>query len=728
MINSRILFCFSFLVLMAAYAVAQKDPYDRHAEKRANISSSGDYISFIDSADRATEGVVKLDFLKKARAEAENEGTPEGIIISNYRLGKLYHNQGDTREALNYYNRVAEMLEEHKEAVSSGQRAEIYYDIAMNYSYLSEHTQALHYFTRSEQLAREQQLDSLLSLTLRQLGNVYFYLDDLAHSSDFYYKSLRIAKENQLPELEASAMNNIASNMVNMNQEEEGEEMYRKSLKIAQDNGFANLVAVVSNNLGTLAAEKGQTEKALDYFHIALSYAVKNDDILGRAVYYNNIADIYLNKGNYEQARTYLQRSLKDNNRLGNKEGLAGNYYNFAELLLLQKSFDSAWLYVKKVDTITRELENPSLRSSYFELMHRYYSSTEDYKKALSFHKKYADLRDSLVSAQTGDKISSLNSVYEERQRQEEMTKLREQQDELKFYLNLTIFLSALFIIAVVYAFIVQRRAAHRFKEQNNRFKQNQKELATKNHELRLSQKKLEEVNRDRNQLFSIISHDLRSPFNSLLGFSDMLAEEVKEDADPESIKMMTENIHTSSMQLFELIQNLLEWANKERGKIEFRPEQVIVHRIAHENIELAKQSAHHKHVKIVNNIQKHVMVDADVNMLNTIFRNLIFNAIKFTPKDGKVELTVDETSEKVVIHVKDTGMGMSESDKQMILFGEDTFTRKGTQNEKGAGLGLVLTKDFIKRHNGSLDITTELDKGTTFHVTIPKNQAKAEL
>jgi len=114
-------------------------------------------------------------------------------------------------------------------------------------------------------------------------------------------------------------------------------------------------------------------------------------------------------------------------------------------------------------------------------------------------------------------------------------------------------------------------------------------------------------------------------------------------------------------------------------------------------------------------------MVEADVNMINTIFRNLIFNAIKFTPRHGKVELSAGETSEKVVIHVQDNGTGMSEDDRQMILFGEDTFTRKGTQNEKGAGLGLVLTKDFIKRHSGSLDISTKLGEGTTFHVTIPK-------
>jgi signal transduction histidine kinase len=720
MINLHTFFVFLFLLLAGFYSTAQEDPYKRHAESR-NHQLTGDYRQYIDSAGMVDSKIEKRKYLEMALLEAEEKQSVKGILNSNYRLGKLYHDQGDTQKALEYYERVTALLEKHPDVLESFREATVFYDVAINYSYLSKYTQALKYFTRSEQIAREEQTDSLLSLTLRQIGNVYHYLNDLSNSSDYYYKALRIAQENNLPELEASAMNNIASNMVDLNQAQEGEEMYRRSLEIARKHGLANLVAVVSNNLGVNASENEKYDKALDYYHIALSYAVKNDDIMGRALYYNNIASVYLHREDYGQARKYLQRSLRDNNRLGNKEGLVNNYYNFAELLIEQKEFDSARVFVEKVDEITRELGNAASRSEYFNLLHNYYSETEDYKKALQYHKKYTALHDSITEAQTGEKISNLNSVYQERQRQQEMSELREKQSELRFYLHLTIFLSALFIIAVVYAYIVQRRAAVRIRAQNNRFKQNQKELANKNHELRLSKKKIEEINRDRNQLFSIISHDLRSPFNSLLGFSEMLAEEVREGADPESVKMMTENIHTSSMHLFELIQNLLEWANKERGKIEFRPEQVIVHKVATENIELAKQSANHKQVQIVNKIDKHIMVEADVNMINTIFRNLIFNAIKFTPRHGKVELSAGETSEKVVIHVQDNGTGMSEDDRQMILFGEDTFTRKGTQNEKGAGLGLVLTKDFIKRHSGSLDISTKLGEGTTFHVTIPK-------
>lgn len=710
-----------FLILFSSNA--QLAEYERYAQLRGQSEDLKGYQFYLDSVELADFFEVKKAYLKKAIASAIREGTIMGQIESYFQSGLLYHEVGFTRIALKEYRNVAELLEKYPNIVGFRQKVEMYHQIALNYSYLSQHSDALHYFLRSEKLARKHELDSLLSDVLRQIGNVYHYLEDIDRSSEYYHKSLEIANEHGYRELQASAMNNLASNLADIGQKEDSELMYQRSLEIAQDFGYAELVAVISNNLGVYYAEQEQLDKALDYFNIALSYASKSNDFLARAVYNNNIADIHIRKENNTKGMKALKSSLRDNRLIGNKEGLAANYHNYVYYYMQQEAYDSAWIYIEKHKELMEEMGSSSVKEVHLDLLQSYYASTGEFEKAYDYLYEFYVFHDSLIEARTGEQISGLYNVYEEQKEQKELAELKEQKTQLRQYLYITLFLSGLFIITVVYAFLLQRKAAQRVKKQNDRYIYYQKQLAAKNLELIESQKKIEAINRDRDQLFSIISHDLRSPFNSLLGFSDMLAEEVREGSDYESVKMMTENIHTSSIQLFELIQNLLEWANKERGKIEFKPEQVILYKVAAENISLAANSANYKEVIMHNNIDKHLMIEADVNMLNTIIRNLINNAIKFTPKNGKVILFAEDKSSEIVLNVQDTGMGLSQEDKEVILQGEDTFSRGGTQNEKGAGLGLVLIKDFIKRHNGKLDITTEVNKGTTFHVIFPKNR-----
>lgn len=703
------------------------DPWKQHAEQRIKKNPDALYEKYLDSARTTGDFARKVDYMNRAIAYAKNAGIEKDIVTGNYFLAKIYFDHGDTKYAQAHFEKAIDLLKEHdadNPLLAPKFEGKIYYDAGRNYSYQSNHPKALHYFTLSEKIAKENNLDSLLTISLRQIGNVYFYLGEIAKSTEYYYKSLEKARELEMPHAIASALNNIGGNLDEMERVEEAEEIYKRGLKIAQENNIPELVAIISNNIGVLASNNEEYDKAIDHYNIALSYAVKNNDVLGKATYYNNIANIHLTRGEYDRARDFIGRSIGFNQQIGNKEGLSANYMIYSKLMTELDKYDSAWHYVQKLDTLAKEQPNPLIIQDYHSSLYNYYKSKGDYKEALDAYIDLTDIYDSVRNAQNEEKIANLTAVAQERQRQKENEQLKEQKEQLKNYIYLIGILSLLMIASVIYAFVVQRKATNRIRSQNDRLRANQKELTLKNQELIKSRKLLEEVNKDRNQLFSIISHDLRSPFNSLLGFSEMLIEEINDDeVDKESVAMMSQNIYSSSMQLFELIQNLLEWANKERGKIEFNPEEIILHKIATENIKLARQSADLKGVAIYNKIEKHVMLEGDVNMLNTMLRNLIFNSVKFTPKNGVVEVSAHYNADHVVINISDNGVGMSPEDRQRILHSKETFTRKGTENEKGAGLGLVLTKDFIKRHNGSFDITTKEGEGTTFHITLPVKQ-----
>lgn len=682
------------------------------------------YETYIDSLEQADTHIQKEFFAREALKQSKRNSDKKGLILSYYHLGKLANEKGNTSEAKDFYKKAVDLVEDYPDILSPREQANLYKSYAENFSLKSSYRKALKYFLKSNRLAKEHDFKEIEMHTSRKIGNVYYHLDDFDKSSQYYYQSLSIARNIDNPRGISYALNNIASNLSATNELDEALEMYKKGMKIARDNNFAEAIGYFSNNIGDIYLQKGDKESALDYFSMGLSYANKNNNFESLAAYYNNIAGVYVEKEEYDKAREFFRKSHKYYNKIGNKRGLARFYLNYANLNIESGKLDSVNTYLQKAADINKQLNSLPIESNFYQTRHKYYTKVDSFAKALRCYKKHKSLEDSISNSRTKEKISSLNEVYAEQEHQMQLNKLKEKQDDLQLYLYLVVILSVVVISSIIYAFFVQRKWNRRLKNQNIRFKSQQRELAQKNRELYESQKKLEEVDKDRNQLFSIISHDLRSPFNSLLGFSEMLLEEVREGQDLESIEMMTENIYKSSMQLFELIQNLLEWANSERGKIQFKPEKVILRKVTDENVNLAKHTAQQKGVNIINDINRSISVEADMNMLNTILRNLIFNSVKFTSKDGYVRITAEDRKKDVKVYIEDNGMGMTKEEKDRILFSEDTFSKEGTNKEKGAGLGLVLVKSFLKKHKGELDIDSTLNKGTTFSFTIPKNNA----
>lgn len=245
------------------------------------------------------------------------------------------------------------------------------------------------------------------------------------------------------------------------------------------------------------------------------------------------------------------------------------------------------------------------------------------------------------------------------------------------------------------------------------RRKEDEEEISRKNEEL-------ENLNATKDKFFSIIAHDLRSPFNSLLGLTEMMVYDLP-NLDREQIKSMVDIIYKSTTNLYRLLENLLQWSQIQNGTIPFNPEVVSLRKIVDESIEISSEAALLKDIEIVATVPSHLKVMADPNMLKTVMRNLLSNAIKFTPKGGKVSVGASTTGNNTIqISVKDTGIGINPT---MIgnLFRIDVKTnRVGTEGESTAGLGLMLCKEFVEKHEGRIWVDSVVGEGSTFHFTIP--------
>lgn len=241
------------------------------------------------------------------------------------------------------------------------------------------------------------------------------------------------------------------------------------------------------------------------------------------------------------------------------------------------------------------------------------------------------------------------------------------------------------------------------------------------NHEAEISQKNeaLQRINAEKDKFFSIIAHDLKSPFNVFLGVTELISEDAR-DLSREQISKLTASLHGSAQKLYHLLENLLEWSQMQRGKIPFEPKKLSLEPFLSDCLSTSIEMADKKNIEVTISVPPDAKVVADELMLASVLRNLTTNAVKFTPVGGHISIVAESIEDqKIRIMVRDSGIGM---DKQLIngLFRLDENTnRVGTEGEPSTGLGLMLCKGFVEKHHGKIWVESETNKGSSFYLTL---------
>ncbi len=235
---------------------------------------------------------------------------------------------------------------------------------------------------------------------------------------------------------------------------------------------------------------------------------------------------------------------------------------------------------------------------------------------------------------------------------------------------------------------------------------------------LTLSQESLKQLNAAKDRFFSIIGHDLKGPFNHILGFSNVLLNRIQK-GDLSGTERYARIIRDSSSQAMELLTNLLEWSLSQTGAMKFEPAKVDLLALVNDVIQLFHDPAELKSVKIDQRIPCEIVIEADKGMLKTILRNLVSNGIKFTPSGGQVLVGVDRIGDELTIYVSDTGIGLKEEELDTLFSLENRYSRPGTDNETGTGLGLLLCKEFVELHGGRIWAAPNAGGGSKFCFTL---------
>lgn len=252
-------------------------------------------------------------------------------------------------------------------------------------------------------------------------------------------------------------------------------------------------------------------------------------------------------------------------------------------------------------------------------------------------------------------------------------------------------------------------------------FKIKEVEVRINNHiRMENAKQELQRLNAEKDKFFSIIAHDLKSPFGALLGMLELISKDFEMFSD-EEIKEISNDLYNSAQGVYKLLENLLEWSRIQRKSIKFNPVHSNIYLVADNILQILYMQAKNKDIHLVNELPEDLKAYCDENMASTIIRNLVSNAIKFTDAGGSVTLSSQEENGMVRISISDTGIGMNEEDLNKLFRIDVHHTTRGTSDEKGTGLGLILCKEFVEINGGEINVNSEVGKGTTFAFTFPR-------
>jgi signal transduction histidine kinase len=614
------------------------------------------------------EGLVYFNMALAIRRDLNlKKGTAETLN----KIGVNYFYQGEYSKALEYFNeslKIIRKTKESRELISSCLN-----NICMTYYHKSYYKKALEFGLEAQKICEKYQYRENLGLIYNNIGLIYFEMSLFPEALDCQFKALEYKKLVSSKPVIANTLNNIAMIFTRLFNLEKALEYSEEALEMRRSVNDIRGIANSYNEIGRIYDKMNRYDKAVSYLQDAIKMRREMNFPSGLAVSLENLGMIYLKQSKFDEAEKNLFEAKRICEELDEKKNIAGINRNIASLYMMKGMLSEALVYIKRSFNIAKEMDiQDKLRDAY-RLMSEIYGRKNNFKKALAFYVQYSKTNEEIINLQKQNEINSITVRYENFR--------KENESEIYRLKNI--------------------------------------ELTKINKELRKSKSDLQKSNSAKDKFFSIIAHDLKNPFSILYTTSELLSSYF----DELSVKKQKEYINTinvSTIHILRLIENLLEWSRTQTGMKQFDPTVFNFAESIDQCVELINPSAELKNIMISVSAEKEIKIRADKNMLKTICRNFLTNAIKFTKKGGKILIEAYIADSVFYFKIKDNGVGIRKRDLSKLFMINKHFVTNGTANEKGTGIGLLLCKEFIDKHKGKLIAESVFGKGSTFGFEIP--------
>jgi signal transduction histidine kinase len=612
-------------------------------------------------------------YYKKALNTILKNKHPNKVAMINNNLGIIFNYKGLPDSALHYITIAYNIYDSlgNKKAF-----AKAALDLGNVYTAISSYDQAIDKLLAGMATFEEIKDSVYLIHGYNALGNFYLSINDAKEAIKYYKKSLALSHEFPKTDISSELYCNIGLCYYQGLKEFDSAEYYFNKVLakpgIEQNNILYPTVLV---NLGALYNNKGEFVKALDLFQKVIEMPENQSGPYSRMAASVNLGNTYMELNDINKGLKYLNEGLQQAIELDNIE--------------FQKD---AYLYLAKADSIRG-----------------------DYKGALSYYQKYIKLAKKVHNKELEEKISAIQAKYELQKTKSENDWLKEQNalklgliskhKKLNLVTSLALILTVIVLLFTIFMYHRTQKLNQRLKAKNEQINQQREELLVLNNQL--------------NKLISIIAHDLRAPFNALIGLLNELdanSEHYSEEEKNAIIKGLLQNTRTT----YNMLENLMEWSVSKTGVLKLHWEKLKLYDLMEEVIQLNKLQLDSKQLVINNQLSPSCIIAGDRKMVFTILTNLINNAIKYSYSKGVITIRSEKIKDRVRIHISDEGIGIPHEHLEDIFSIDSEYQIRGTENEYGTGLGLKVVSEFIKRMNGKIYVVSEKGLGSTFTFELP--------
>lgn len=578
-----------------------------------------------------------------------------------------------------------------------------------------DYEKAMHYFLQVLNYEEKHNLQEGKIFTYLAIANVFEMAEIFYKSADFLNKAIEINQPTKNIHIKVYLLNKLGRVNTAMNELTLATQNFEQVLEYKGKIELKN-EAEAYFMLGRIEKLKGNFSKSLEMHKKALAIHRRIGDRYQEGITLFFIGNLYWSTKNEARASANYLAALEVQQEINDNAGMSETYLNIGTLFYDQKKYERAISNLKLAlqYALSANLQFIA-RDSYLQLS-QCYKQINNFERAIDYQEEFLAMNDfiendkderQLVKIQNRHNIedfeSKINKLDIDRAKKEKL--LTEQVAFRKNLLILTSFILIVALLLLVLYFV---------KRQSN------KKLTLVNKKVAQQNLELKDLNATKDKFFSIIGHDLKGPLNSLSSFTYLLKDHI-DSMTKEEIQTLAADLDKSQKNLYALLENLLEWSRSQTGNIEFTPEVIDLASVLDDNKQLLQAQAQNKNIDIINDISVvGLQANANKNSINTVIRNLISNAIKFTPTDGRITLSLKNDNGKALISIADNGVGMSAEVVQKIFRIDTKHSTKGTADEKGTGLGLILCKEFVEKNGGEIWVTSEEGKGSVFSFSLP--------
>ncbi|GAB4514846.1 MAG: hypothetical protein Tsb004_23310 [Allomuricauda sp.] len=603
---------------------------------------------------------------KRALEYSEKIDYTYGKIKGLDALGNYYYNKGEREKSMPLFQEALRLATEAKDIPSE---LSIINAMAQNYSFEGNYAEALNLNLKGIDLAREIDNQPMLSVLNENIAGLYADQKDFKNALMFYDTVQKINRRLGDEVIDAETQSNMAS-------------LY----KDAKD--YKNAMFNINRSISTF-------EKHKVYDWLAYAYEVKGDIYLDQEKYK---WALYW----YDQSNMLFKHQIEDDRiKIQLMNGMAKVYFGLEQDSL-------ALVYAKKGLALSDKIKSLQGKIDCSETLYKVHKKNGNTPEALAYLESFKILSDSLFKDKNKQSLSLLETKLQYEQEKQELIEANE--TALAKQRNYIYFSVIILMILSIITFVIRR--SENIQRKLNR------ELKEKSTAVTQREAQLHEINKTNTKLFSIIGHDLRGPIG---GLQSMLKLFTDGEISTKEFVSFIPKLKTDVDNISFTLNNLLSWGMNQLNGVVTKPKRVSLSNLVNTNIQLLSEIANSKSIKIINQLPENPRIWADSHQMDIVVRNILSNAIKFTPENGLITITAVEKAGMWQVSIRDTGIGMTAEMQRSIFKDSSNITTYGTNNEKGTGLGLSLCKEMVLKNNGEIWVDSVPRKGTTFYFTVPK-------